>query len=290
VLPFVFLDESKLGPFHAFGLACMLGFFAWDWVVMRYAVEKGLDRSDFRALTVWVLGVGVLFAWAVDGIFYHPPGRSVASSLLAMQGFSTTGGFCGGAFGGLLWRHLWIGREGGRLRVRVRETPAPYLRALDVFVATWPVAWALGRLGCALVHDHPGITVAKGTFASLFAVAWPTGPDDGVHHVLGPLHVVTGGSEARFDLGLIECALLTVMAIAFATTWKKAQRAGSQTILGLLLYGPARFFLDFLRMHDGPAGELRHAGLTFAQYWSLAMVACAVLLLLARPRIAPATA
>jgi hypothetical protein len=43
VLPFVFLDESKLGPFHAFGLCIALGFFVWDWAVMRLAARRGLD-------------------------------------------------------------------------------------------------------------------------------------------------------------------------------------------------------------------------------------------------------
>jgi phosphatidylglycerol:prolipoprotein diacylglycerol transferase len=282
VLPFVFLDESKLGPFHAYGVCCALGFFLWDWAVMKQAVRKGYDRGDFRALTIWVLATGTLFAWLVDAVFYHPPGRSVASSLLSFQGFSSTGGLLGATVGGLVWTRVAIAKKEGKLRVFVRDKPHARLPVADVIVSTWPLAWACGRLGCALIHDHPGITVAKGSLASLFALAWPRGPEDGVHHVLGALHVVTGGSDARFDLGLLECALLAAIALGFALFWKRDLRTGTYTIIGSLVYAPTRFALDFLRMEDGPGGDLRHAGLTFAQYFCLALIALGLTLLALR--------
>lgn len=282
MLPFVFLDESELGPFHPYGIACALGFFAWDWAVMRQAVRRGFDRADFRVCTLWVLVSGTFFAWLVDAVFYHPPGRSVVSTLFAFQGFSSTGAIVGAVIGGVLWRHLFIRKEEGRWRVSRRTSGVSLLGATEVVVSTWPVAWAFGRLGCALIHDHPGITVPKGTLSSLFAVAWPLGPEDGTHHVLGPLHVVTGGSQARFDLGLLEFFLLAAIAIGFSRMWNKEVKLGTFTILGALVYGPIRFVLDFLREHDGPGGDLRHGGLTFAQYWSLAVIAIALVLLAKR--------
>lgn len=283
MLPFVFLDESMLGPFHAYGLAAMLGFFAWDHVAMRQAARRGFDRGDFRICTVWVLGLGTVFAWLIDAVFYHPPGRSVASTLFAFQGFSSTGAFVGALVGAVIWRHLHVRKDDeGRWRASRREKALPLLPVTEVFMATWPVGFAFGRLGCALIHDHPGIIVPRGTVASLFAVAWPLGPEDGVHHVLGPLHVVTGGSQARFDLGLLELFVLAAIAIAFATTWKRDVRLGTYTIAFGLVYGPIRFALDFLRVHDGPGGELRHGGLTFAQYFALTIVALALVLLAKR--------
>jgi phosphatidylglycerol---prolipoprotein diacylglyceryl transferase len=289
VLPFVFLDETKLGPFHAFGLCVALAFFAFDWAIMKQAVRKGFDRADFRVLTLWVLGGGTLSAWMVDAIFYHPPGRSVVSTLFAFQGFSSTGAFIGAFLGGVVWRYLWIGKKDGKLRIAKREKPMALLPPADVFVSTWPIAFALGRLGCAITHDHPGVTVPKGTLGSLFAVAWPLGPEDGTDHVLGPIHVVTGGSTARFDLGLLDVFLLSAIAIGFMFTWKKELRTGTYVILGTLIYGPIRFCFDFLRLSDGPAGDLRHAGLTFAQYFCIAIIALG-LTLFVRRRLAAAPA
>ena len=288
MLPFVFFDESRMGPLHAYGIACALGFFAWDWAVMRQARRRGLDPADFRVLTVWILVLGPFVAWLVDAVFYHPPGRSVTSTLLSFQGFSSTGGIVGAILAGLVWRHVWIGREEGALRLRRRARPEPMMPAADVIVSTWPLGWAFGRLGCALIHDHPGVVVPKGTLASLLAVGWPTAPEDGVHHVLGPLHVVTGASSARFDLGLLECLLLFAITIGFARRWKKPVRLGDDVILGSLVYGPIRFFFDFLRPEDGPGGDLRHLGLTFAQYFCLAIVGLAIALLVKRSRRAEA--
>ena len=288
MLPFVFLDESKLGPFHPYGLACALGFFLWDWAVMRMAVRRGFDRSDFRICVIWVFGMGCFFSWWIDAVFYHP--GAIIRSLFAMQGFSSTGAIVGATIGGLVWTRLHIRKEDGKWKASRRAKPISMLSATEVVVATWPLGWACGRLGCALIHDHPGITVPKGTLGSLFAVAWPTGPDDGVHHVLGPLHVVTGGSTARYDLGLLEFFILAGIAIYFATTWKKDWRPGSYTIVGGLLYAPLRFCLDFLREHDSAGGDLRHGGLTFAQYWSLAVIGIALYFLAKRRREAAATA
>jgi phosphatidylglycerol:prolipoprotein diacylglycerol transferase len=283
VLPFVFFDESRMGPLHAYGIACALGFFAWDWAVMRQAARRGLDLVDFRVLVVAACVVGAFVAWLVDAVFYHPAGRSVTSTLLSLQGFSSTGGIVGAVLAGLVWRRVWLGREDGRLRLRLRRAPAPLLAASDVVVSTWPLGWAFGRLGCALIHDHPGVVVAKGTLSSLFAVGWPSGPEDGVHHMLGPLHVVTGASSARFDLGLLECLVLFAIAAFFARTWHRERRPGYYVIVGALVYGPTRFALDFLRAEGGPGGDLRHFGLTFAQYFCLAIVALAIVLLFRAP-------
>lgn len=282
MLPFVFFDESRMGPLHAYGIACALGFFAFDWAMMRQARRRGLDPADFRVLTVWMYVLGAFVAWLVDAVFYHPPGRSVTSTLLSFQGFSSTGGIVGAILAGVVWRHVWIGREEGALRVRRRVRPEPMLPPADVVVSTFPLGWAFGRLGCALIHDHPGIVVPKGTLSSLLAVGWPTGPEDGVHHVLGPLHVVTGASSARFDLGLLECLLLFAIAAWFSRRWSKARRLGDDVVAGSLVYGPIRFFLDFLRPEDGPGGDLRHLGLTFAQYFCIAIVGLAITLLVKR--------
>lgn len=279
MLPFVFLDESKLGPFQPYGLACALGFFLWDWAVMRLAVRRGLDRADFRVCVVWVLALGAIFAKGIDAIFYHP--ETSAGVGFTLGGFSSTGGILGATVGAFIWSRVHIRKEDGRWKAS-RRADRQLLEAAEVIVATWPIAFACGRLGCALIHDHPGARVAKGKLASLFAVAWPLGPEDGTDHVLGPLHVVTGASTARYDLGLLELFLLAGLAIYFATTWNKGWKLGSYTIVAGLVYAPLRFVLDFLREEEGLLGDARHAGLTFAQYWCVAVIVVAIYLLVLR--------
>jgi phosphatidylglycerol:prolipoprotein diacylglycerol transferase len=277
VLPFVFADETKLGPFHAFGVCCAIGFFLWDWAFMKRGTEKGYARGDVRALSVWLLVVGTFVAWLVDSVFYDAASRGITNTVSRFQGFSATGGFVGATLGTIAWRYVFVGRENGKLVVHLRKTPHAILPAADLIVSTWALAAMCGRLGCALIHDHPGITVAHGTFSSLFTVAWPTGPEDGLHHVLGPLHLVTGGSDARFDLGLLEFFFFATLSIGFVATWKRDVKLGTYTIAATISYGAFRLLLDFLRMDD-----VRHGGLTFAQYWGLAMIAVGVALAVRR--------
>jgi phosphatidylglycerol:prolipoprotein diacylglycerol transferase len=277
VLPFVFADETKLGPFHPFGICCALGFFLWDWAFMKRGLQKGYTRGDLRALTVWLLVVGTMGSMSVDTIFYDGLSREGAGILSRLQGFSMTGGFVGALVGGIAWRYVFVGRVDGKMTVRLRTEPQPLLRASDLIISTWALALACGRLGCAIIHDHPGITVAHGTLSSLFAVAWPRGPEDGIHHVLGPIHLVTGGSDARFDLGLLEFFFCAALSIGYVATWKRDVKLGTYTIVGTITYGAFRFLSDFLRMDD-----VRHGGLTFAQYWGLAMIAVGVTVLVRR--------
>ena len=283
MIPFVAIDESKIAPLHPFGICVAIAFFAWDHVIMKMAVRRGFDRADFRVLTVWLGVFGWTFAWGVDALFYHP-GQTLGSRF-TVQGLSSTGAIVGAFFGGVLWSRLLVRKEKDaatgkeRWRLSRRERPAALLPTTEVVMATWPLAFALGRLGCSLIHDHVGAAVAPGSFMSLLAVGFPRSAEDGVHHVYGPLHVITGASDVRVDLGLLELFVLAPMALGFALTWKRTLPLGTYTVIASLVYGPIRFALDFLRLEDGPTGEARRGGLTFAQYWSLAVIAVGVVLL-----------
>ena len=98
--------------------------------------------------------------------------------------------------------------------------------------------WLLGRAACALVHDHPG---CLSDFP--LAVAFPGG--------------------ARHDLGLYELFLTLSLMILIRPVREPPGRA---TALLIILYGSARFLLDFLRAWDLPHSDPRWWGLTGAQY------------------------
>jgi phosphatidylglycerol:prolipoprotein diacylglycerol transferase len=277
VFPFVGIDDTKIAPFHPYGICVAIGFFVGDWAMMRFAVKRGYERSDFRMLVIFMGVFGWLFAWGVDILFYrteHGQGVSL------FQGFSSTGAIVGAVLAAFMWSRF----DFRGWKAKKRAEPQPMLPASEVVQAAWPLAFAFGRLGCSLIHDHVGAPAVPGTLGSLFAIAFPRGDGDGVDHALGPIHVITGGSDLRYDLGFLELWVLVPLSIWCVLTWKKKVQMGTFTIVSCLWYGPWRFFLDFLRAEDGPSGEARQGGLTFAQYFSIAIVALGIVLLVRRRR------
>ncbi len=277
MLPFVFIDASKLGPFNPFGICMMIAFFTGNALTAWRAKKVGLDAQLFSQFLIACLAGGFYGAHWIDMVFYHP-GEMLAHPwklLFFWYGLSSTGAFVGALGAALVWKYYAFRREGLRVRVTRRAEPIALVPYADVNMAVGAIPFAIGRLGCALVHDHPGKFAPPGSWLTL---QWPLDENDGVHHVYGPLHVVTGGSTIRYDLGLIEFLALTVIAVIMASLWSRRFRPGVLTAIACGLYGTARFFLDMLRVQDGPDAELRYWGLTFAQYWSVAVVVLGIVL------------
>ncbi|MBT8492112.1 MAG: prolipoprotein diacylglyceryl transferase, partial [Deltaproteobacteria bacterium] len=146
-------------------------------------------------------------------------------------GLSSTGGFIGAVIGSFayFWRHP----QYKHLRVLLA----------DAIVIAMAVAWIFGRMGCFVVHDH------KGEFSDFFlAIPFPEGQ--------------------RHDLGFYEM-LFTMGMASVLYTLNLRKRWGPGFFLGVtgLMYGPVRFFLDFLRLERTDA---RYAGFTPAQWGALA--------------------
>lgn len=208
-------------------------------VCLARARSLGLSVRDAFDAFWWAVMGGAVGAHLVEIIAYQP-------GLLATRGwrtlfdfgvgFSSFGAFLGGV-GVLLVRLRWAGRPVG-----------PHL---DLVVECLVPGWILGRLGCALAHDHPG---ALTSFP--LAVAYPDGP--------------------RHDLGLYESAYaLFVLLPALVLARRAGSAPGIEAVVVSLLYAPARFLLDFLRATDLPGSEPRWAGLTPGQYGALALMAIA---------------
>lgn len=122
-------------------------------------------------------------------------------------------------------------------------------------------ALVIGRIGCALIHDHPGLPTS-----SPFGVDFPPSWSEF-------LHVQAQNGVLRLhDVGLEE--LFAAIPLA-AALWLLAGRvrAGMVAAIGALAYAAIRFGLDFLRL---PEVEPRHAGFTAGQWGSIAMVIVAL--------------
>jgi phosphatidylglycerol:prolipoprotein diacylglycerol transferase len=165
------------------------------------------------------------------------------------NGMSSFGGFAGALLG--LCLYYWRSRRS-------------WLPMADVLAQALVIGWVFGRLGCTLVHDHVG---TPSEF--VLAVRFPDGP--------------------RHDLGLYEFLYTVVVLVPAVVVLDRRPRSpGTSVAVLALLYAPVRFLLDFLRQTDLPGADVRHRGLTVAQYGSIALAGIGIgLAMQIRRRAAP---
>lgn len=233
MIPYWNIPTYSIGPvtLQTWGTFVALGVAVAAYVAFRRAKTLGLESQRVWDLAFWVVIVSFIGARLGHVFFYEPtyfaahPGEILK---IWHGGFSSYGGFIGGIAVGLylLKKH----------KLNVTQWS-------DTLLFGLPVGWAIGRIGCFLIHDHPG------TLTHFWlGVRYP----DGVRH----------------DLGLYE--LLNALGLAvllFFLRHKLKTRPGLAVAVVALWYGTVRFFLDFLRAYDA-----RYFGLTPAQYGSIILV------------------
>jgi phosphatidylglycerol---prolipoprotein diacylglyceryl transferase len=241
-LPYFTIGPWELGPItiQSFGLMVAIGV----WIAHERALTRservGLSKDRMRSLLAYLLIVGFIGGHVFDEIFYRPEELLAAPwKLLWIPGsLSSYGGIAGALIGLVIWT----------VRHRPEEGVGPYA---DVAAFVLPSGWFFGRVGCALVHDHPGALTD-----------FPLAVDFGAH---GP-----GG--VRHDLGVYEALWWIVILAVFALVDRRRGRSADGLWLALLplIYAPVRFGLDFLRASPNEGGDARYLGLTPAQYASIA--------------------
>ena len=240
MIPYFQHSNIVLGPLtiQVWGLFVAAGIVAAVVLAYRLAGRQKLDRDLVLDLAAWMIfggliGGRLLYLAAYDPLSWlHDPLMAVR---VWQGGMSIYGGFIGAGIAG--WSYC-------RYR-RVAFLPYAHLIAFVL-----PLGCAIGRIGCFLIHDHPGVRST-----AWFAVAYPDG--------------------GRLDHGLLLAVLNLAIFIFFV--WRSRSRtAASEPWLFwyLAIYGAARFGLDFQRAWDLPQADTRLLGLTPAQYLSLA--ACVV--------------
>jgi phosphatidylglycerol:prolipoprotein diacylglycerol transferase len=164
-------------------------------------------------------------------------------------------------------------------RLRAKDTSrVRRMLYLDAVAYVFPVSLMVGRIGCALAHDHPG-RITRFPLAVSLATEQARTYIDQVYANAGRLNELPAPEALAglgfHDLGLTEFLYLAVVVVpAMVVLGRRPQRAGVFLVAFLLLYMPVRFGLDFLRV-----GDLRYGGLTAAQWVALAAIVAVIPLL-----------
>jgi phosphatidylglycerol---prolipoprotein diacylglyceryl transferase len=232
LIPYINQPSITLGTFsiYAFGVLVGTGIFVSYLTIRRRAYNIGLDPAIAERMILWILVTGFIVAHLFDRIAYFPSEtiNDPLSLLKIWDGISSFGGFLGAAIGiFLFFKYTKIGSERWQY--------------LDLIAYAFPVGWMFGRTGCFVAYDHPGIPT------SFF------------------LGQVYSDGIVRHNLGLEEAIYtLLIVALFLVLGRNKTRPGGFYTGLLCILYAPARFVLDFLRIEDAI-----YFGFTPGQYVSI---------------------
>lgn len=241
MIPYIEQPTIDLGPItiHAFGVLVAAGVLLGIEIFKQRIAQVGLDSDLAGRMLAWMLVAGFIGAHLVDRLFYdfHETLARPVTLLMFWEGISSYGGLFGGAVGAWLFlRRNHQGRDAWRY--------------LDSLAYALPLGWFLGRMGCFVAYDHVGV------------------PTD---FFLGQMYQ---DGIVRHNLGFEEA--LYSLAVASVMFLVGSKPRPPRFLVGLLavLYAPARFLLDFLRIADE-----RYAGLIVSQYASLLLLAIGAWLL-----------
>ncbi len=236
---------------HPFGVLVAIAILFGAFMTLKRAKQLGLDEEMVRNMIFWTVFTGFIFAHVLDVVFYYnePWGTKRLLALIdPRSGLSSMGGFSGAVFGLIVWCR------------RNKQKIMPYADSLAYGLS---FGWVFGRLGCYTAHDHPGLPAP----GFPLAVAYPC-PVPQCNPIVGHYVITSSHSPIfpRHDLGFYEACIAAGIAIVFFVAARFRPRTGFFVALIALLYGPIRFFLDFLREIPKRGGDTRFAGLTPAQY------------------------
>ncbi|MFA5127975.1 MAG: prolipoprotein diacylglyceryl transferase [Patescibacteria group bacterium] len=201
----------------------------------KAGIQEGviLNPETMWSVFFWLIFGGFIGARIFHIIFYEPIyyWENPAEILKIWHGgASSLGGFAGALAG------LWIFLKNKKIKWTDFR---PYAEIIGIYF--W-LGWAIGRIGCFLIHDHVG------RLTNFFlSVNFPYG--------------------ARYDLGLMDSilALIIFFILLFTRRVRVIKKVGSP-VFGFMLYAFGRFFLDFLRADDVIGADARYWHLTPAQW------------------------
>lgn len=233
MIPYFAWHTINLGPIHlqVWGLFVGLGFLLGAYAAAWLAKRRGQDPKLVYDLLPWLVLAG-LIGGRLGHVLFYDPSYFLAHPLEAFAIWE--GGLS--MFGGLLAAVLVV-------FLFLRRHKVDLLEYADTLAFGLPFGIWIGRIGCFLIHDHPGTATHF-----LLGVRYP----DGV---------------GRHDLGLYESLAAMVTAGVFMWLARRPRPTGIYLAVFCGWYGALRFAFDFLRVND-----VRYFGLTPAQYLGLVLV------------------
>lgn len=233
MIPYFEWHTIPLGPItlQVWGLFVALGFLLGAVMAGRLAKARGDDPKIVYDLAPWLVLAGLVGGRLGDVVFYRPA-FYLANPLEILMLWHGGSSFFGGLIACILVGFFYL-----------KKKKVDIWRYAEAGVYGLPFGMFIGRIGCFLIHDHPGTAT---------------------HFILG---VKYPDGVVRHDLGLYESLNGLVMALVFLWLSRKPRPVGTYISIFSIWYGVTRFFFDFLRTADA-----KYFGLTPAQYLSVGMV------------------
>ncbi|TNF45491.1 hypothetical protein EP232_05830 [bacterium] len=237
MLPNLYIPELKIiGPvtIKPFGVLVALSILIGYWLAIQRAKRTGLDMQVFGDSLFWALVGGFLGAHLFWVFFYNP--HIIKDNPLVLlkiwEGISSFGGFFGGSLG---------------VYVFFKKKNVDVISYFEAIAFGFVPAWAIARVGCTIVFDHPGK---------------PTS------FILG---MADGAGVVRHNLGFYEMLWTVVIVVVLYGLRTYRPFEGFHIALVFFMYAPVRVFLDNFRVDDRTWG-----GFTPGQYFSVLLLALGV--------------
>lgn len=261
-----------VGDFYVgtYGLMIVLGLVAALTVGTKLGKSDGLETDfyyDFAFLLVLsgFIGARILFILVNFGAFLEAP----LSLILAREGFVFAGGFVLATIVGLVY---------------VRKKGIPLWRTADVAAPCLAIAHGFGRIGCFLAGCCYGRVCPED---SPFGVSFPRIIDEqgqtrlsfAYHEHVGRGIIPESAMQSApvIPTQLIESAANFAIFGVLLLLWKRRAFPGQLFVIYLLLYGPARFSIEFLR-GDLERGLWLGGSLSTSQIFSVGITAAGIVL------------
>lgn len=242
MIPYIKFTSFAIGPItiQVWGLMVALGIVAAVLLMRNYTKKYLLSEEVMIDMALWAIVSGFIFARFFHVVFYNLEYYlQNPDEILKFWhgGASSLGGF----FGALLAIYIFV-----KVRRFSWKEIVPYF---DIGALGLWLGWGVGRIGCFLIHDHPGTLT----------------------HFIGAVDFPTG---ARHDLGLYESLVGWILFIVFALLFKGLVKRswGYVAAYSSIAYAVIRFGLDFLRATDLPGSDARYWYLTPAQWGMIVVV------------------
>ena len=292
IIPFFPPVKFDLGflEVHGFGIMVAVGLWLGTNMAMDKAKRDGLDPDIINRVVTWMIFGIFVGGHLGHALFYEPHKLTEGPGLTEdlpnwtyifriWDGLSSFGGFIVTAF--LCW--LFFKKENKRVKSKNKKRQKDPDKKLlfpvrpthygDCVIYGFPMAFGLGRVGCFMAHDHPGLQTDFWLAVPGICKQGSTPAVDGACPTGWTFEAGSSFSSdycyntqiACHDLGLYEAMwALSLIPIVRYLDKKKARFQGFFLAFIPMYYAPFRLYFDSLRTNDA-----QYYGFTPAQYGAM---------------------